>query len=630
MDKIVEHAFNEWERYLGFVGISGVKLNIEISPKMFLETNFSLNGVEFDPIFDDAFHVEITSGSGTIWTTNLRSALLAVYESLRRLGFLFASPIPEEEVYPTTLIKEEINLSFTRYAAHRHRGVDVCAPREITSLKNYIRWLPKIGCNSIFFEGWSGHLSYQSWYCHEENEFLPQDESYDLGKGLQYDKECFELAKDLGLICHGMGHGWNVATFSNDVYNDMFPTENTVIDYEKIALVNGERKLPNGILRCANLCLSNQTVKEKLVDLVVNYAKEHRYIDVLHFWLGDSLNNVCECDECLKTSISDQYVELLNEIDRRLTASGCNVKIVFLLYQDTLWKPLKNRIVSNRFILQFSPISRDYNSSFLDCLDEKKSFKKSYIRNQVESPFYGQEFCAYLKDWQNVYKGDAFAFDYQNYYASRYDVSNLFVAELIVKDIKAYKRLGLNGLISCQFYRNAFPNGFATYAMARALLDEDFDFEREKNIYFSACYGAKKTEIEQYLIKVKKGIPLSYYQWFGENENVRSIQQKPKICIKKLQDILCLTQKVRESICAWSPCLSLQKNNKKLLQYYFSVIDILVEIIKKKEQSSTKKEMLSLCETLRMELSKAEEFLLPYCSIDHILQAMHWLIVNEP
>ena len=628
MNKTIKYALNEWERYLKLVGVNAAKLEVEVAPKTFSKKDFSLNGVEFDPVFDDAFRVEISKGVGKIWATNARSVLLCVYESLKRLGFLFVSPIPEEETFPETLTKEEINLSFTEYAAYRHRGVDVCAPREINSLKNYIRWLPKIGCNSLFFEGWSGHLAYKSWYHHEENSFLESDYSYDLQKGLAYDKECFDLAKELGLLCHGMGHGWNVATFSNDIHNDMFPTENTVVDYEKIALVKGKRALPNGILRCANLCLSNTEVKEKLVSLVVDYVKEHSYIDVLHFWLGDSLNNVCECDDCLKNSISDQYVELLNEIDRKLNEFNSNVKIVFLLYQDTLWRPLKNELAGSRFILQFSPISRDYSASFLDCTESDETLRKEYVRNQLESPFCPQEFCSYLKDWQTVYKGDSFAFDYQNYYASRYDVSNLFVAELIVKDIKAYKKLGLNGLISCQFYRNAFPNSFATYAMARALLDEGFDFEKEKNVYFSACYGDRKLELEAYLAMVKEGIPLSYYQWFGENDNVRKMQSKPQINKKKLQKLSYATQETMQSISSWSPCSCLQKNNKNLFVYYMKTIQILVEIINAKEDGASIEKLLELRETLKTELSKREELLLPYCSIDHVLQAMYWLIVT--
>ena len=45
-------------------------------------------------------------------------------------------------------------------------------------------------------------------------------------------------------------------------------------------------------------------------------------------------------------------------------------------------------------------------------------------------------------------------------------------------------------------------------------------------------------------------------------------------------------------------------------------------------ESSEKAEKLSIREELSSTLCKNEKFLLPYCSIDHILQAIYWLIVN--
>ena len=59
-------------------------------------------------------------------------------------------------------------------------------------------------------------------------------------------------------------------------------------------------------------------------------------MDYLHVWLADTHNNLCECEDCCKTTLSDQYVELLNEIDRRLTQEGLKTRIVFLLYQELL------------------------------------------------------------------------------------------------------------------------------------------------------------------------------------------------------------------------------------------------------------------------------------------------------
>ena len=49
--------------------------------------------------------------------------------------------------------------------------------------------------------------------------------------------------------------------------------------------------------------------------------------------VADAFNNVCACENCQKTTLSDQYAAVLNEIDRRLTAEGLDDKIVFLIHQ---------------------------------------------------------------------------------------------------------------------------------------------------------------------------------------------------------------------------------------------------------------------------------------------------------
>jgi len=45
---------------------------------------------------------------------------------------------------------------------------------------------------------------------------------------------------------------------------------------------------------------------------------ENPNIDYVHVWLADEYNNACECDKCSQTSISDQYIDYINEIDSRL------------------------------------------------------------------------------------------------------------------------------------------------------------------------------------------------------------------------------------------------------------------------------------------------------------------------
>ena len=57
--------------------------------------------------------------------------------------------------------------------------------------------------------------------------------------------------------------------------------------------------------------------------------KEKPHVDFLHIWFADGINNMCECEECLKSSPTDQLIQLLNETDEAFTQNGINTRIVF-------------------------------------------------------------------------------------------------------------------------------------------------------------------------------------------------------------------------------------------------------------------------------------------------------------
>ena len=83
---------------------------------------------------------------------------------------------------------------------------------------------------------------------------------------------------------------------------------------------------------------------------------------------------------------------------------------------------------------------------------------------------------AYFRKWQEIYKGDTAVFDYQLMWNHHIDLGYYSVASLISRDIKDLRRLGLNGMISCQLLRSAFPNGLPQYTMAKTLWNKELSF----------------------------------------------------------------------------------------------------------------------------------------------------------
>lgn len=626
---IKDYAVSEWDKYISLAGIKPIKLDMVVDDSDFNKSVFCNEYASYDSKYDDAFTVNINGEHGKIVATNERSLLLAVYEALRKLGFTFCFPGKAGEYIPKGLDSLTINISFTHYAENRYRGVAMCGPKEILSVLDYLDWMPKVGLNTYFMEFWSNHLGWKSWYLKEENPYVEKDTTYNLELGLKYDKELWKRAKERGLICHAMGHGWNVAVLSNDVYNDFEVLPTTVIDYEKIALVNGKRELPMGYVRCANLCLSQKAVQEKIINLVVDFAKNNGHVDFIQLIFGDSINRVCECDECKKKSLYEWLILILNKVDKALTENGLDVKIVFSMYNDLLWCSDKEKLNGDRFVMQYCPISRDYSRSFLE-VDVNSKIKPlpPYELNNLKAPVHLEDFVNYFKNWRQISDCEAYCFDYQGYYSVRYDVSNKEVSKLTVDDVRAYKKLGLNGLISCQFYRNAFPHSFLCYATARALFDKDFDLEKEEQTYFQICFGSLGEDIDKYLTSVKDAMPLKDYQWYGEIEEYREVFGKPRINAEKILNLKKETILLKDKIKVNKSTDNLKKTCSKVFGFYLLTIDALCDIYLMKANGEDKEKMLKRREDIKEVLCKNENFLLPYVSIDHVLQAMYWFIVN--
>jgi hypothetical protein len=240
-------------------------------------------------------------------------------------------------------------------------------------------------------------------------------------------------------------------------------------------------------------------------DAIVNYSAEHPEIDYLHVWLADGTNNHCECENCKKHRPSDLYVRLLNNIDKKLESKGLDTKIVFLIYVDLLWEPIKEKLNnSDRFVLMFAPITRTYSSSMAACQDYKGQLA-DYNRNQNKMPSSVEENIARLKNWQKGFTGDSFDFDYHYMWDHHKDIGNYNIAKVLFEDMQNLDKIGLNGMVSCQCIRAFFPHGLGMNAMASALWDKTADFEKVASDYFDNAFGKDGCLVKDYMKN------LSYY-----------------------------------------------------------------------------------------------------------------------
>ena len=447
---------------------------------------------------DDAYSFEAPPAAVTVTGSNARSALIGAYAYLKEIGFRFFAP--GEDFTRIPRLTDPRQLCVPRKASragHTIRGVCVEGAVSLEQLLSYIDWLPKAGMNTCFLQFFRPDVFFERWYAHENNPLIPPEELSEA------DKEAFDAAlvrgiRKRGLMLHRAGHGWTSQALGypgNGWQRQREPTEERLRN--RIALLHGQRRLFGGIPANTNLCYTSEDVQQALTDAVVAYAKAHPEADAVHFWLADTFNNLCECETCRASTLSDQYVRILNRIDAALTAAGLATRIVFLLYQELLCPPREARISHpERFILMFAPISRSFETSYPRELPSGSC--PTFPRNAMTLPLSIEENLRYYAAWRQVFPGDAFIFDYHLGRAHYGDPGYMKIARTLYRDAERLRELGFQGMIACQELRVALPNALPIYLMGRALWGDGAGPDTIGDDYFSALYGEAAPRVRKY------------------------------------------------------------------------------------------------------------------------------------
>ena len=236
------------------------------------------------------------------------------------------------------------------------------------------------------------------------------------------------------------------------------------------------------------LCYSNPKVRNRISDAVVEYVKNSPETDVIHFWLGDYFNNYCECDECMKMTVSDHYATMINEITEKMEKEGLDTMVIFDCGYNTAIPPKSVQLTHpEKTVLMFAPISRTFGESF----PEKFKITKAgdIPHNGFTNPRSVDENLSYLCEWEKYYTGDVIDFDYHLMWDHILDAGGEGIARVIYDDIRNFENLGMNGFISCQLQRNTFPTSIAMTIMGKTLWNNDTDFDTVKKELYTACFG---------------------------------------------------------------------------------------------------------------------------------------------
>ncbi len=462
-----------------------------------LSSDANIPSVE-DSKVDDGIYIDVHNCAGIITGANERSVLIAVYRFFREVGVVFVRPGRAGEFIPK-LDSVALCVKLSETPAYRHRGLCLEGSNAYENVVDLIDWAPKLGFNEYFTQLFRPAWTFRRWYEHYSNpEFTPSPISNETIDSFvkDFDKEITLR----GLHHQRIGHGWGakILGITSGAWHELNDESEVNPGSERLmALIEGKRCLFKGSAIDTNLCYSNPEVQELIVNEVTAYAKEHPETHYIHFWFADTVNNQCECENCKKARPSDHYVDILNKIDKKMTEEGLDNKIVFLIYLDLLWEPEKAVIENqDRFILLYAPIRRSYSVPIAS--DDKKEEAPFERNGFVPTPGAGDT-LPYLKSWQKMFHGDSFIFDYHYMWDYINDPGCYKSVQIMAQDVEDFRKLGLNGLMSCQNQRVFMPNGLGMNIMGQALWSGKESFEENSPHYFSAAYGKDWAKVKEFL-----------------------------------------------------------------------------------------------------------------------------------
>lgn len=492
---VVDFAASELKKYMRMMSPDG--LNVDITSDISSTDGFRVGlmsdfGLPFDDVddsrYDDVLYANCDTSDGIIAGNNPRSVLLAVYEYLRHNGCRWLYPGPSGEYIPT---KSPQSVSFRIKPSCRHRGfANTTAASQETCLE-FIDFLPKVGMNTFMFEFRVPTFYTNTYYDHKRNTHHRAPEHVSNSAIMKWKRAAEAEIERRGLTFHDVGHGFTIDPFGIDSAISWNQADESVVPDETrkyLAYVDGKRGLYRGVPINTNFCMSNVEARAIVADYVAKYAAEHSNVDFLHVWLSDGYNNHCECEECVKKTPSDWYMELMNDIDERMSELKLDTKIVFLAYVDTTWAPETSFIKNpDRFAFMLAPFTRSYYDSIPK--NGLNAENPPYKRNDIALAKTLEEYLVYYNDWRRTFSGPAFAFEYHFCWSEYYDLSQLDYCKLINDEIRLYKSMGIDGVVEDGDMRPFAPNGIKLYTLARTLFDTSLTVEDIAEDYFPYAYG---------------------------------------------------------------------------------------------------------------------------------------------
>ena len=517
-DSAIEYAAQELKKYLRMMMPECGEIDIAYDPEAktgfrlgFLE-DFGLPNEAEDPVLDDIIHVDTDAEGGILAGSNPRSVLFAVYRMLRENGCRWLYPGPDGDYVP--MVESLQKISYHKAADHRMRGF--CDEGSVAqyNMLECIEYYPKLEMNTFAVEWFVPLGYYNRYYAHPYNEANRPSEEADENQIIQWRRQCEVEINRRGLILPAIGHGWTCKAFgfnpNNNTKNTYDLSQYDDFDKSMLAMLNGKRDFFRGAPIFTQVCLSRQDVRDKITNMIADYAENHPNLTFLRVSLADGGRNHCECEECAKMRPADWFWTVLNEADAKLTARNIPTRLTFSSYMDTYFAPEKVRINNpKRFVMTYAPITRDYQSSITE--DTEIPPLVPYVRNKWKEPT-TEEGYALFREYKKIWHGTVCNFEYHFWRHQFLEPGGIALARRLYEDVRSLKVMGIHGCMEDGSQRSAFPNGFPVYIYAETLMNRDCDFDAVAEDYFSHIYGSDWKQAYEILKAISDTFDFAYME----------------------------------------------------------------------------------------------------------------------
>lgn len=528
---IIDFAAEELKKYLYMMDMDCTAIHIAYAPdakdgfRLGLLEDFGIPFEGKNAKIEDVVHIETDEQGGILAGSNYRSVLFAVYRFLKLNGCRFFAPGVDGEYIPRAGIKPQ---SYHKMADFVLRGHTIEGRPSCDNVLDYLDYHAKQELNTF---STMMAFSYMSrYYNHDQIEANREPEPIDADTVNQWtrlmESEAMKRGQDLTGGSHifvPMVFGMNPDDRFRYKSGELQPTEEMK---SRMAMLNGKRDVYHNDIFFTQFCMSRADLREIYVDSVVKFAKANPHLAQIGASLGDLPRNHCECEECQKLHPTDYYVMMLNEIDERLTKEGLDTRISLSTYVDQMFTPKQERIKNpDRFNMCFPPISRTYASSITK--DSVFPPIQPYVRNGWTSPRSVEELLSYFKEWQKIFPGNCYTFEY-HYYVHQYrDLGLMNMSRRLYEDIQSLELLRMNGYLEDGSNKSFFPHGFHGVVYAEALIDKNLDYDALKEDYFKHAYGEDWKAALGYFEALSKLIDHSYMCGDQQVDPTQSIYYDP-------------------------------------------------------------------------------------------------------